>query len=143
MLRSMFAPAILTGRLRYLALIFAGIAIALGAQLIAYPSSAASNLGVPIHVSNASAKAFIAAAGLRDTAIGIVLLIFALVGDRRAVGIVGIAGVIVAGGDGVIFLKYGEGDNSPLIGHWGPAVVYAALSYVYLLGEKVRGSKAE
>jgi hypothetical protein len=77
-------------------------------------------------------NAWISSAALRDLAFGSLALTFALLRDRRAMGLSLLFGAIIPIGDGVVVLR-----NSPMPWeflplHWGGAVVCLILAIVLL-----------
>lgn len=72
--------------------------------------------------------AYLAANGVRDLALGVLAISFALLRDRRAVGLVQIGGIITAAGDGMVVLKYAGRDSKGVLVNFGIAFVLAVLA---------------
>jgi hypothetical protein len=104
--------------------------------------AAAKAFGVPL--SGGGDNAYLSVAAVRDVAFGGLTLAFALLRDRRAVGLCLLLGAIIPLGDGMVVLE-----NSPtpwqfLPVHWGGAAACLGLAFVLLRipgGRPVKASK--
>ena len=108
----------------------AGLTLAgLGVGSIVAPARAAQLFGLPVADDEA---AFVTVAGVRDLAAGALVLAFALLGDRRAVGVAALAGAAIPVGDGLTVLRHGPSPRPFVALHWGSAVGALALAAVLL-----------
>ena len=109
------------------------VLLAIGAIASVHPASAAKSYGVPL--SGEPADKYMAAAGVRDLAVGAAVLTFALLGDRRALGVSLACTSAIAVGDGVIALRNSPDPKRVLPVHWGAAVGCIGLACLLLRGE--------
>lgn len=122
----------LTGWLYYASIALGLAPILFGLQFILSGSLMAEAFGVPLRPKtrlNDPAYTYLAATGVRDLAIGVLALAFALLKDRRAVGIVQLAGILVAVGDGSVVLYYAGLYSKGVITNFGIGAVIAVLAY--------------
>lgn len=85
--------------------------------------------GYGISLSGGADNAWITSAALRDLAFGCLTLIFALLRDRRAVGLCLLCGTIIPAGDAVVVLR-----NSPQPWAFLPLHLGGALGCLALAG---------
>jgi hypothetical protein len=77
-------------------------------------------------------NAWISSAALRDLAFGCLALTFALLRDRRAMGLSLLFGAIIPIGDGIVVLRSSPTPWEFLPLHWGGAVVCLVLAFILL-----------
>ena len=106
------------------------VLLAIGTIASVNPESAAKSYGVPL--SGEPADKYMTAAGVRDLAVGAAVLSFALLRDRRALGISLACTSAIAVGDGVIALRNGPDPKRVLPVHWGAAVGCIGLACLLL-----------
>jgi hypothetical protein len=93
-------------------------------------AGAAMAYGVPL--SGGADNAYISSAALRDIAFGGLALTFALLRDRRAMGLCLLFGAIIPIGDGIVVLKNSPAPWEFLPLHGGGAVACLVLAAVLL-----------
>lgn len=111
------------------------VLLAIGVVASVHPASAAQSYGVPL--SGEPADKYMAAAGVRDLAVGAAVLSFALLRDRRALGVSLACTSAIAVGDGIIALRNSPDPKRVLPVHWGAAVGCIGLACVLLRGKSV------
>jgi hypothetical protein len=104
--------------------------IAVGVFFIFDNADAAKLFGVPL--SGRSSDAYLNAAAVRDIAFGALTLVFALVRDRRAVGLCVLLGAIIPIGDGLIVMGNSATPLEFLPLHWGGAVACFVFAFIML-----------
>ncbi len=104
--------------------------LGLGAAGALFPEPAAELYGVPL--SGGSGAAYLSAASVRDISLGGTLLAFAMLGDRRALGVTFLLGSVIAGGDGAIALRHSPAPLRVLPLHWGGAMAFWGMAYLLL-----------
>ena len=97
------------------------------------PALAARAYGVP--AEGESARAYMTAAGVRDLSFGGLVLVFALLRDRRALGASAALGSVIAIGDGLIALRHGPDPKKVLPMHWGSAAACIVAAAALLRAE--------
>ena len=123
-------PRPLTTRLTLLTVAAGLVLVGLGVASIAAPGVAARLFGVPA----AGDLPFVTVAGVRDLAAGVLVVAFALLGDRRAVGACVLVGSLIPIGDGSVVLWHGPAPLLFVAMHWGSAVACVAFAAVLLRG---------
>ena len=108
------------------------VLIAMGIWFSLDHAGAAKAYGVPL--SGGSDNAYISTAALRDIAVGGLTLAFALLRDRRAVGLSLLFGAIIPIGDGLVVLHDSPAPLQFLPLHWGGAGVCLILAVILLRG---------
>ena len=106
------------------------VMLAIGTIASVNPERAAKSYGVPL--SGEPADKYMTAAGVRDLAVGAAVLTFALLRDRRALGISLACTSVIAVGDGVIALRNSPDPKRVLPVHWGAAVGCIGLACLLL-----------
>ncbi len=96
----------------WLAVLLALILIGVGIFFLVMPGTAAGLFGIPL--SSASSLAYSHAAGVRDIALGLVLLVFLRLPNRRVQGLSICAIAVVPHSDMMIVLMHG---GSPLLAY--------------------------
>ena len=130
--RTATQPAPLSPLLATLSAAAGLVLVALGVAAIVAPVTAARLFGVPA----TGDLPFVAVAGVRDLAAGLLVLAFALLRDRRAVGACVLAGSVIAIGDGTMVLLHGPAPLPFVVLHWGSAVACLAFAAVLLRGRR-------
>lgn len=105
----------------------------------------AQAFGVPLRPKtrlNDPVYTYLASTGVRDLALGVLALSFALLRDRRAVGFVQLAGIITAVGDGLIVLYYAGLRSRGVIVNFGIGAVIAVLAFFTLQDSKPASSQS-
>jgi hypothetical protein len=74
----------------------------------------------------------VSAAAVRDISVGALALVFALLRDRRAVGLCALLGAIIPLGDGMIVLRNGPAPAPFLPLHWGSALGCLVFAFLVL-----------
>ncbi len=110
--------------------------LAIGAAGVAFPRASSKMYGVPI--SDEIGEAYLRATAVRDIPLGGLLLSFAALGDRRALGLTFALGSLIAVGDGSIALRYSPYPLRVLPLHWGGVAAFCGLGYL-LLRKKTGG----
>ena len=106
----------------------AGLAlVALGVASVVNPSTAARLFGVATGDAT-----YVTVAGVRDLAAGGLVVAFALIRDRRAVGVTVLVGTVIPFGDGCVALRHAPSPLPFVAMHWGSAVVCLAFAAVLL-----------
>ena len=115
--------------------LFTALAVAAGLTLVALglasmvaPVTAARLFGVPA----GGDAAYVTVAGVRDLAAGGLVVAFALLRDRRAVGVSVLVGSVIPIGDGTMALLHSPTPLRFVAMHWGSAVVCLAFAAVLL-----------
>lgn len=100
----------------------------IGARFLVVPGTAAAAFGVPL----AGLAAYAVAKGVRDLSVGVLLIAFALLGERRAAALTLLLGSVIPVVDGAIVLAWRGAHPGYLAIHWGTAVFCIALGVLQL-----------
>jgi hypothetical protein len=100
----------------------------IGARFLVVPGTAAAAFGVPL----AGLAAYAVAKGARDLSVGVLLIAFALLGERRAAALALLLGSVIPVVDGAIVLAWRGAHPGYLAIHWGTAVFCIALGVLQL-----------
>jgi hypothetical protein len=103
--------------------------IAMGILFILDNIDAAKLFGVPLQ--DGTDGTYVTVAAVRDLSVGILALAFALLRDRRAMGLIVLLGSIIPIGDGIVVLLHSPTPLEFLPLHWGGAV--GCLIFAFLL----------
>jgi hypothetical protein len=104
--------------------------IAMGIVFLLDNATAAKLFGVPLAAGPGAA--YVSAAAVRDLSVGALALVFALLRDRRAVGLCALLGAIIPLGDGMIVLRDGPAPAPFLPLHWGSALGCLIFAFLVL-----------
>ena len=104
--------------------------VAIGGRGLADRLGSAAAYGVPVPTLDA-ASAWVMAAGVRDLSLGLLGLVFALLKERHALGLLALVGTLIPIADGLIVVTNGPSALPYVLLHWGSAV--ACLVYAVLL----------
>ncbi len=119
--------------------IAAGVALlGLGAGGVLFPLSSSKMYGVPLTGLEDTGAAYVRATAVRDLSLGGMFLAFAMLGDRRALGVTTLLSSVVAIGDGSVALRHGPAPAKVLPIHWGGAVALWGLAYLLLRGNPAK-----
>jgi hypothetical protein len=104
--------------------------LAIGIGFIFFPVLLTQNFGIPL--TDAASDPYLSIAGIRDLFAGSLILVFALLRDRRALGFIILGGAIVPVGDGLVVLLHSPRPLEFLPLHWGPAAALFVLAFFLL-----------
>lgn len=129
----------LEGPLYYIALAVGAVPLLFANRKILAPDSWSIPFGAPINTLTTSSKdpvyVFMASAGGRDLGMALSIITFTLLRDRRAFGILMIAGTIAAIVDAIAVWNHSKASRDIAIQtHGGAAVAMAVLAYFTLVG---------
>ena len=96
--------------------------------------------GYGVALSGGSDNSWISSTALRDLAYGAVTLVFALLRDRRAVGVCLLCGAIIPLGDAIVVVRHSLTPLEYLPLHLGGAAGCLVLAFVLLRSAKRPGS---
>lgn len=106
-------------------------------QFISDPSGIAELFGYTITSSGSlheATRVFIAASGLRNLSFGIAVLVFVILRDTRAVGILQLAATVIAGRDTIITILHANESVRLLPVHIVATLAWPTLGYLTLTG---------
>ena len=106
------------------------VLIGLGITSVVAPSAAAKLFG--ILVADAAGRSYVTVAGIRDLAAGVLVVAFALLRDRRAVGASVAVGTLIPVGDGWVALMHSPTPWQCVPIHWGGAIACVVFAAVLL-----------
>jgi hypothetical protein len=108
--------------------------IAMGIFFILDNVAAAKLFGVPLQ--DGIGGTYVTVAAVRDLSVGLLALAFALLRDRRAMGLIVLLGAIIPIGDGLVVLRHSASPSEFLPLHWGGAA--GCLIFAFLLLRRPR-----
>ena len=120
----------LTSWLFLLSVIGSAGLVMMGVAFCLDPVDAARLFGVPL--SGTADGTYVSVAAVRDISVGVLTLAFAVLRDRRAVGLCVLLGAIIPIGDGIIVLRNSATPLHFLPLHWGGAVACVAFAWLLL-----------
>jgi hypothetical protein len=110
----------------------------IGARFLVVPGTAAAAFGVPL----TGLAAYAVAKGVRDLCVGVLLIVFAWLGERRAAALALLIGSAIPVVDGAIVLAWRGAHPGYLAIHWGTALFCTALGVLQLRREAPRDTRA-
>ena len=122
----------LNGRWAAVAAAAGMLLVALGTAAVVAPATAAGLFGLPTGAGPGAA--FVSVAGVRDVAAGALVVAFAALRRRVAVGVTVLVGAVIPIGDGLTVLRYGPRPAAFMAMHWGSAVACIAIAVAVLRG---------